>query len=53
MTPFRKLACAACTTLALVLPLAAHAQGKIEKPKVSIAVGGKAADLVGPISDPR
>jgi NitT/TauT family transport system substrate-binding protein len=50
MTPFRKLACAACTTLALVLPLAAHAQGKIEKPKVSIAVGGKAAFYYLPLT---
>src|SRR4030088_631607 len=50
MTPFRKLACAACTTLALMLPFAAHAQGKIEKPKVSIAVGGKAAFYYLPLT---
>src|SRR5256885_10877659 len=41
MTPFRKLACIACALFASMLPVATHAQGKIEKPKVSIAVGGK------------
>src|SRR5450432_3745292 len=50
MTPFRNLACAACTALALLLPFAAHAQGKIEKPKVSIAVGGKAAFYYLPLT---
>ena len=42
MNPFRLLACAFASML-LALPLAAQAQGKLEKPKVSIAVGGKAA----------
>src|ERR1700694_1759789 len=50
MTPFRSLACAACATLALMLPLAAHAQGKIEKPKVSIAVGGKSGFYYLPLT---
>src|ERR1700686_5883422 len=50
MTPFRKLACAPCVTLASMLPFAAHAQGKIEKPKVSIAVGGKAAFYYLPLT---
>jgi len=42
MNPFRLLAFAFASML-LALPLAAQAQGKLEKPKVSIAVGGKAA----------
>ncbi|HEX7273898.1 MAG TPA: ABC transporter substrate-binding protein [Casimicrobiaceae bacterium] len=42
MKPFRLLACAFASML-LALPFAAQAQGKLEKPKVSIAVGGKAA----------
>src|SRR6202049_1801315 len=50
MTRFRKLACAACATLAFVLPFAVHAQGKLEKPKVSIAVGGKAAFYYLPLT---
>jgi len=50
MTPFRRLACAACATLALMLPLATHAQGKLEKSKVSIAVGGKAAFYYLPLT---
>src|SRR5437016_4636862 len=41
MKLFRSLLVAACATLAVSLPFAAHAQGKPEKPKVSIAVGGK------------
>ena len=39
----RTLLVAACATLCAVLPFAAGAQGKPEKPKVSIAVGGKPA----------
>src|SRR6266849_10372087 len=50
MTPFRRLACAACATLALLLPFAVHAQGKLEKPKVSIAVGGKSAFYYLPLT---
>jgi len=42
MNPFRLLAFAFASML-LALPLAAQAQGKLEKPKVGIAVGGKAA----------
>ncbi len=37
----RIFAAALCTMVAIAGPLAVHAQGKIEKPKVSIAVGGK------------
>jgi NitT/TauT family transport system substrate-binding protein len=50
MKLFRNLACAACATLALMLPLALHAQGKIEKPKVSIAVGGKSGFYYLPLT---
>ena len=39
----RALIVAACATLCAVLPFAAGAQGKPEKPKVAIAVGGKPA----------
>src|SRR5436853_339211 len=50
MTPFRKLACAACAALALMLPFATHAQGKLEKPKVGIAVGGKSGFYYLPLT---
>src|ERR1700692_3691917 len=50
MTPFRKLACTACAALALMLPFATHAQGKIEKPKVAIAVGGKSGFYYLPLT---
>src|SRR6202162_1444561 len=50
MTSLRKLTCIACALLASMLPFAAHAQGKIEKPKVSIAVGGKAAFYYLPLT---
>src|SRR6202140_687798 len=50
MTPFRKLAWIACVLLASMLPFAANAQGKLEKPKVSIAVGGKAAFYYLPLT---
>src|SRR3979411_197155 len=53
MTPIRKLACtvyAACAALALLLPCTADAQVKIEKPKVSIAVWGKAAVYYLPLT---
>ncbi len=39
----RSLIVAACATLCALLPLTAEAQGKPEKPKVAIAVGGKPA----------
>src|SRR5215475_3684696 len=39
----RPLIVAVCATLSALLPFAADAQGKPEKPKVSIAVGGKPA----------
>jgi len=50
MTSLRKLAYVACATLALMLPFAAHAQGKLEKPKVSIAVGGKSGFYYLPLT---
>src|SRR3989440_10098063 len=50
MTLFRKLACIACAIFASMLPLATHAQGKIEKPKVSIAVGGKSGFYYLPLT---
>ena len=50
MTPFRKLAGIACALLASMLPFAADAQGKIEKPKVSIAVGGKSGFYYLPLT---
>src|SRR5947209_2668934 len=50
MTLFRKLACIACAIFASMLPFAAHAQGKIEKPKVSIAVGGKSGFYYLPLT---
>jgi sulfonate transport system substrate-binding protein len=43
MKLFRSLIVAACAIVCAALPLAAQAQGKPEKPKVSIAVGGKPA----------
>ena len=43
MKLFRYLIAAACTIVVASLPLVAHAQGKPEKPNVSIAVGGKPA----------
>src|SRR5438034_9740345 len=46
----RSLVAAACTALMLLLPLGAHAQAKPEKPKVSIAVGGKAAFYYLPLT---
>jgi NitT/TauT family transport system substrate-binding protein len=50
MKSFCRLACAACATLAFVLPFVVYAQGKLEKPKVSIAVGGKAAFYYLPLT---
>src|SRR5215831_21214724 len=43
MKRFSHLVAVACAILVASLPLAAHAQGKPEKPNVSIAVGGKPA----------
>src|ERR1700751_2370699 len=43
MKLFRYLIAAACTIIIASLPVVAHAQGKLEKPNVSIAVGGKPA----------
>jgi len=50
MKPIRILALALCAALTALLPLAAQAQGKPEKPKVSIAVGGKAAFYYIPLT---
>lgn len=50
MKLFRMIALAACATVAGALPFVAQAQGKIEKPKVSIAVGGKAAFYYLPLT---
>src|SRR6266513_5621576 len=50
MTIFRKLPGIACALLASMLPFVAQAQGKIEKPKVSIAVGGKAGFYYLPLT---
>ena len=43
MKPFRSLIVAVCATLCLALAAGVNAQGKPEKPKVGIAVGGKPA----------
>ena len=43
MNLVRPLIVAACATLSVLLTFGAEAQGKPEKPKVSIAVGGKPA----------
>jgi len=53
MKSLRRFALSACALIALVtlgLPLAASAQGKIEKPKVSIAVGGKSQFYYLPVT---
>jgi NitT/TauT family transport system substrate-binding protein len=50
MKLFRMLALAVCATVAAALPLVAQAQGKIEKPKVAIAVGGKAGFYYLPLT---
>jgi NitT/TauT family transport system substrate-binding protein len=50
MKPIRILGAAICTAVVALLPLAAQAQGKPEKPKVSIAVGGKAAFYYLPLT---
>ncbi len=50
MKLFRMIALAVCATVAGALPFVAQAQGKIEKPKVSLAVGGKAAFYYLPLT---
>ena len=50
MKLFRMIALAVCATLAVALPWVAQAQGKIEKPKVAIAVGGKAGFYYLPLT---
>src|SRR5947207_9080209 len=50
MKLIRTLAVAASATLAVVSPLASHAQAKLEKPKVAIAVGGKAGFYYLPLT---
>ena len=50
MKMFRTLSFAVFAAVCIAVPLAATAQGKIEKPKVSIAVGGKAAFYYLPLT---
>jgi sulfonate transport system substrate-binding protein len=50
MKMLRTLSFAVIAAVCLAVPLAAQAQGKIEKPKVSIAVGGKAAFYYLPLT---
>ena len=50
MKLFRSLIVAACAALSVLLPFGVAAQGKPEKPKVSIAVGGKAAFYYLPLT---
>src|SRR5439155_14028405 len=50
MKLLRRLAVAVGATVLLTLPFGAWAQGKIEKPKVSIAVGGKAGFYYLPLT---
>jgi NitT/TauT family transport system substrate-binding protein len=50
MKLFRILAPAVAAALCLAAPLAAHAQGKLEKTKVGIAVGGKAGFYYLPLT---
>ena len=50
MKLLRTLSFAVIAAVCLAVPLAAQAQGKIEKPKVSIAVGGKAAFYYLPLT---
>ena len=50
MKPIRIVVVALCATIAAFLPPAAQAQGKPEKPKVAIAVGGKAAFYYLPLT---
>src|SRR5438874_12063325 len=50
MNPFRTIALAACAAIGLSLSLASHAQGKLEKPRVAIAVGGKAGFYYLPLT---
>src|SRR5258705_4655889 len=50
MKLFRMIALAVCATVAVALPLIAQAQGKLEKAKVSIAVGGKSGFYYLPLT---
>jgi NitT/TauT family transport system substrate-binding protein len=50
MKLLRTIALAACAAIGFLLPLALHAQGKLEKPKVAIAVGGKAGFYYLPLT---
>src|SRR3984893_15480035 len=50
MKPFRDIALATFAAIGLLLPFVSHAQGKIEKPKVAIAVGGKAGFYYLPLT---
>src|SRR5438876_7123223 len=50
MQVFRSLIVAACAFTAAALPFAVQAQGKPEKPKIAIAVGGKAGFYYLPLT---
>src|SRR5215468_11226079 len=50
MKPIRILLLGLCAAVAALLPLTLEAQGKPEKPKVSIAVGGKPAFYYIPLT---
>ena len=50
MQIFRSLIVAACAFAAVALPFAVQAQGKPEKTKVSIAVGGKSGFYYLPLT---
>jgi NitT/TauT family transport system substrate-binding protein len=50
MKLFRTLGVAVCAIASLVLPLAANAQGKLEKTKISLAVGGKSGFYYLPLT---
>src|SRR6266404_1121788 len=50
MQVFRRLIVAACAFTAAALPFTVQAQGKPEKPKVSIAVGGKSGFYYLPLT---
>jgi NitT/TauT family transport system substrate-binding protein len=50
MKPLRTITLAACVAIGLLLPLASYAQAKLEKPKVAIAVGGKAGFYYLPLT---
>jgi sulfonate transport system substrate-binding protein len=50
MKLFRTLGLAVCAIASMVMPLAAHAQAKLEKTKISLAVGGKSGFYYLPLT---